>query len=410
MQVFLVGGAVRDYLLGYPPGDRDWVVVGGTPEALLAQGFKPVGKDFPVFLHPTSQEEYALARTERKTAPGYQGFAFNTGCGVTLEEDLSRRDLTLNAMAQDAEGRLIDPFGGADDIRNKQLRHVSPAFAEDPVRILRLARFAARYAHLGFVVAPSTLALAKNMVQAGEVDHLVAERVWQECARALSETTPSVFFEVLRRCGALKVIMPELDALFGVPQTAKYHPEIDTGIHTLLSLQQACLLSTNPQVRWATLLHDLGKAKTPAEVLPSHHGHEKCSLPLVNQLCRRLNVPNDWRNLALKVAEYHTHCHRAFDLNPKTLLKLFNHLDVWRKPSLLVDFCMACEADAKGRTGLEHTPYPQAAYLQQAFAAAKTVDVAKLMAEGFSGAQLGQAIARQRLAQLQAFKQNTSGG
>ncbi len=404
MQIYLVGGAVRDQLLGREVHEQDWVVVGAEPQDLLRLGYSQVGNDFPVFLHPDSKEEYALARKERKTAPGYTGFNFDTASNVTLEEDLLRRDLTINAMARDAAGEVIDPYGGRLDLDARLLRHVSPAFAEDPVRILRIARFAARYHHLGFTVADETQQLMQSMVAAGEVNHLVAERVWKECSRALDEQDAEVFFTVLRDCGALKIIMPEIDALFGVPQRAEYHPEIDTGIHTLMSLQQACLLSTARDVRFATLLHDLGKAETPAELLPRHHQHEIRSLPLIKQFCARLAVPNDLRDLALGVAEFHTHCHRAFELTPKALLKLFNRLDVLRRPQKLAAFCLCCEADARGRTGFEGRDYPQGEYLQRAFAACKTVDTQALITQGFEGAALGEAIAAQRLAQLKIFK------
>ncbi|HEY0721228.1 MAG TPA: multifunctional CCA addition/repair protein, partial [Gammaproteobacteria bacterium] len=332
MQIYLVGGAVRDKLLGVEPRDRDWVVVGATPAEMLAQGYRPVGKDFPVFIHPETGEEYALARTERKTAPGYHGFEFHADPAVTLEEDLRRRDLTINAMAMDGAGNLIDPFGGAEDLRNGRLRHVSPAFAEDPVRILRLARYAARYAHWGFRVAHATHALMKQMVENGEVDALVAERVWQEMENALGEPTPSRFFEVLRNCGALARILPELEALFGVPQPKHHHPEVDTGLHTLLVLDQAARLSTDTRVRFAALVHDLGKGTTPREEWPKHIAHEHRGVELVNALCERLHIPNDYRELAQIVTRYHGVYHRVEELRASTLHDTLEAVDAFRRP------------------------------------------------------------------------------
>ena len=312
MKIYLVGGAVRDRLLDYPVSERDWLVVGAAPETLLAQGYKPVGKDFPVFLHPETHDEYALARTERKTAPGYKGFSIDANPLVTLEEDLLRRDLTINAMAIGDDGVLIDPFHGQRDLQNRILRHVSPAFSEDPVRILRVARFAARYAHLGFTVADETRQLMRGMVQSGEADHLVPERVWAELNKALREATPAAFFQALKDCRALAVIFPEIDALFGVPQPPKYHPEIDTGEHSLMALTEAARLSTKPEVRLAALLHDLGKAVTAPDCWPSHHGHERKGLPILERFCQRLRVPKSVKTLCAHVMEYHTHCHRVF--------------------------------------------------------------------------------------------------
>ncbi|MCV6614942.1 MAG: multifunctional CCA addition/repair protein [Cellvibrionaceae bacterium] len=398
MQIFLVGGAVRDQLLGQPPGDRDWVIVGAKAEDitdLLAQGYRQVGKDFPVFLHPDSNEEYALARLERKTGPGYQGFSVTTE-GVSLEEDLSRRDLSINAMAKDKDGNIIDPYGGREDLQAGLLRHVSPAFSEDPVRILRLARFAARYAHKGFTVAPETMTLMSEMVAAGEVDYLVAERVWKETERALSEPSPRQFFEVLRQCGALKVIMPELDALFGVPQRADHHPEIDTGLHSLMVLEQACKLSPKTSVRLAALIHDLGKAKTPADILPRHIGHERRSLPLIKKFCQRLRLPKQHSQLALHVAEYHTHCHRATELKGSTLAKLLKTLDAYRRPEQFEDFLLCCQADSCGRTGFEQRPYPQADYLRGALALANSISAKHIQAQGFSGKEIGEQLQAQR--------------
>lgn len=366
MKHYLVGGAVRDEMLGLPVIDRDWVVVGSTPDDMLAAGYKSVGKDFPVFLHPTTHEEYALARVERKTGPGYHGFEFTTDASVTLEEDLSRRDLTINAMAKRDSGELVDPFNGKSDLDARQLRHVSHAFVEDPVRVLRVARFMARLSHLGFTVADETVELMQSMVTAGEVNNLVAERVWQEMHGALQATSPAAFFQTLRQCGALAVILPEVEALFGVPQPAQWHPEIDSGQHTLMVLDQSVLLSPCIEVRFAAVCHDLGKATTPAEKLPSHHGHEKRGALIAEALCERLRVPRKARDLAVMSARYHTHCHRAMELNASTLAKLLQSLDVVRKPDRFQQFLMVCEADARGRLGFEKTPYPQAQYLSQA--------------------------------------------
>jgi len=405
MEIFLVGGAVRDKLLGVKVKEKDWVVVGATPETLIALGYKAVGKDFPVFLHPQTREEYALARTERKTAPGYTGFQFYAAPDVTLEQDLIRRDLTINAIAEDAHGNLIDPYRGQEDLDNRVLRHVSPAFAEDPVRILRLARFAARFHYLGFTVAQETLDLMRNMVTAGEVDHLVPERVWKEMHRALLEKTPDVFFSTLRNCGALARLMPELDCLFGVPQRPEFHPEIDTGVHTLLSLQQICKLSRASHVRLATLLHDLGKGATPKEELPRHHGHEQRSLPLIREFCQRLAVPKIARDLALAVAEYHTHCHRVQELKPTTLVKTLEALDAFRRPDRFAEFLLCCEADARGRTGFEDRPYPQADYFSRALNACTNIKITDLLEQGFEGAELGQKLHQERVQAVQEFQQ-----
>lgn len=406
MEIFLVGGAVRDKLLGHPVKEKDWVVVGATPAELIALGYQPVGKDFPVFLHPQTKEEYALARTERKTAPGYTGFQFHAAPDVTLEQDLIRRDLTINAIAEDQYGNLFDPFNGQVDIQHRLLRHVSPAFAEDPVRILRTARFAARYHHLGFAVAEETLSLMCTMVTNGEVDHLVPERVWKEMSRALLEKNPEVFFTTLRACGALARIMPELDALFGVPQRPEFHPEIDTGVHTLLALQQICKLSRSTHVRVATLLHDLGKGATPKDELPRHHGHEERSLPLVREFCQRLAVPKMARDLALAVAEYHTHCHRVLELQPATLVKTLEALDAFRRPDRFAEFLLCCEADARGRTGFEERPYPQADYFAQALNVCTQIKVTDLLEQGYEGAELGEKLHQERVNAVQQFKQH----
>ena len=404
MEVYLVGGAVRDELLGLPVRERDWCVVGATPDDLVALDYRPVGKDFPVFLHPETGEEYALARTERKVGAGYHGFEFYTDPGVTIEQDLGRRDLTMNAIAKDGNGQLIDPFGGAADIAARQLRHVSDAFAEDPVRILRVARFAARFAGRGFSVADNTLTLMRQMVSAGEADALVAERVWKEAETALGEASPQIFFEVLRDCGALAVVFPEIDALFGVPQPEKWHPEIDCGIHTLMVLEQAARLTPQVDVRFAALVHDLGKAVTPKDVLPRHAGHEKKSARLVREMANRLPVPNALRDLGLLAAEYHTHCHRAFELRPETILRLLEKTDAFRRPARFERFLLACEADSRGRAGFEDRDYPQADYLRNALAVAAGVETADLTGGSVSGAQIGKAISERRLAALRDYK------
>ncbi len=407
MKIYLVGGAVRDKLLHRPVTEKDWVVVGSSPETMQHAGFTPVGKDFPVFLHPQTKEEYALARTERKTGHGYGGFSFYCGQEVTLEDDLIRRDLTINAMAEDEQGQIIDPYHGQQDIADKLLRHVSPAFAEDPVRILRIARFAARYHYLGFRVADETIALMQAMVANGEVDHLVAERVWKETERALGEANPEVFIEVLRACNALARLFPEIDALFGVPQTALHHPEVDTGIHTLLSLQQAVKLGGNTCVRFATLLHDLGKAMTPASEWPRHIAHEERSLPLIKQLCARCAAPKEFKELALLTAQWHTHCHRALELKPATILKVLQATDALRRPDRFEQFLLCCEADARGRTGFESRDYPQADYFRQCLQAAKNIDIATIHAQGLTGLAFGKALDQQRLAQIATLKDTT---
>lgn len=409
MKIYLVGGAVRDKLLGYPFTEKDWVVVGATPEIMQEKGFVPVGKDFPVFLHPQTKEEYALARTERKTGRGYNGFSFYCGTEVTLEDDLIRRDLTINAIAEDEAGNIIDPYGGQADLNNKIFRHVSDAFAEDPVRILRIARFAARYHYLGFHVADETMSLMREMVKNGEVDHLVSERVWKETQRALAEKSPDIFIQILRDCGALAKLFPEIDALFGVPQTATHHPEIDTGIHTLMSLQQAAILSENLSekscLRFATLLHDLGKATTPPSEWPRHIAHEDRSIPLVKKLCDRIAAPKDYKELALMVAQWHTHCHRALELKPATVLKTLQSTDAFRRPDRFKQFLLCCEADARGRTGFEDRDYPQATYFLQALEACQRINAGDVSARGFTGKEFGDEINRLRLAALTAHKE-----
>lgn len=397
MDIYLVGGAVRDTLLGLAVKERDWVVVGATPAELLARGFKPVGKDFPVFLHPETHEEYALARTERKTAPGYTGFVVHAAPRVTLEQDLERRDLTINAMAETPDGRLIDPFGGRRDLQARLLRHVSPAFVEDPVRILRVARFAARLARWNFTVADETLELMKRMVENGEADALVPERIWQELVRALGEDHPARFFEVLRACGALARLFPEIERLYGVPQPPRYHPEVDTGTHTLMVLEQAARLSPDPCVRFAALTHDLGKGETPPEEWPHHHGHERRSVRLVRTLCKRLRAPNDYRDLAVLAARYHGHCHRAAELRPATLLDTLEALDAFRRPQRFEHFLLACEADARGRTGHQQAPYPQAAWMRAARDAAAAVDAGALVENGLRGVAIARELRRRRL-------------
>ncbi|MBS1141521.1 MAG: metal dependent phosphohydrolase [Proteobacteria bacterium] len=406
MQIFIVGGAVRDELLGRPNADRDYVVVGATPEAMLAQGFRPVGKDFPVFLHPKTHDEYALARTERKTGHGYHGFTFHAAADVTLEEDLARRDLTINAMAKADDGSLVDPFNGQHDLSARILRHVGPAFAEDPVRILRIARFAARFSD--FSVAPETLALMRSMVASGEVDHLVAERVWQELAKGLMEKKPSRMFEVLRDCGALARLLPEVDKLFGVPQRADYHPEIDTGIHTMMVVDQSAQRSFVLPVRFAALTHDLGKAETPADILPRHLGHEERSVRLTEKLCSRLRVPNDCRDLALLTARYHGNIHRAADLKASTIVTLFEKTDALRRPERFRQLLDACLCDFTGRLGWENRPYESPQYLLGALAAVTSLNSGEIAAACADKSKIPERI---HAARVRAIKQllNDSG-
>lgn len=404
MQTYLVGGAVRDKLLGRPIKDQDWVVVGSTPEKMLAQGYQSVGADFPVFLHPKTKEEYALARIERKIGVGYTGFSCDASSEVSLEEDLLRRDLTINAMAMDDQGNIIDPYNGQQDLENRLLRHVSDAFVEDPLRVLRVARFAARYHSLGFRIAPETQALMQTITTNGELTTLSAERVWQETARSLMETHPEVYFESLKACGALSVWFPELDIHWERPNPAKWHPEVDTGIHTMRVLQQAVKLSNTLSVRFAALVHDLGKGLTPLQNWPSQQGHEKLGLDAVNTLCDRLKVPNDCRALGLMVSEYHTHVHHAFELKASTVLSILNRCDVWRKPQRFTDFLLACKADTKGRTTFEDSEYKNAEYIWQAYEAAAKVDIKAIVANGYQGKAIKEQTEQQRISVIQAFK------
>ncbi len=398
MQTFLVGGAVRDRLLGLAEVDSDYVVVGATPEQMLAAGYRPVGADFPVFLHPQTNEEHALARTERKSGRGYAGFVFHTGAEVTLEEDLKRRDFTINAMAQDASGVLIDPYGGQRDLDARILRHVSAAFAEDPVRVLRAARLLARYAPLGFTLAPETAQLMRQMVTDGEVDHLVPERVWQETRRALVEARPSVFIRTLRDCGALARLFPEVERLYGVPQRAEYHPEVDTGAHLELVLDLCPQLAPgDDQVAFAALVHDLGKGLTPEDELPKHIQHEERGVAPVRELCARLRVPAEHRDLAVLVCRLHLNMHRFAELKPATVLKMLESLDAWRRPDRTRRFALACEADKRGRLGLSEVPYPQGSLLIAAADAARAVSTASLVEQGLQGPAFGEALRRLRV-------------
>ncbi|SEK19767.1 tRNA nucleotidyltransferase (CCA-adding enzyme) [Kosakonia sacchari] len=404
MKSYLVGGAVRDSLLGLPVKDRDWVVVGATPEEMLNAGYQQVGRDFPVFLHPQSREEYALARTERKSGSGYTGFIVHAAPDVSLEQDLLRRDLTVNALAQDENGHIIDPFNGQHDLRNRILRHVSPAFSEDPLRVLRVARFAARYAHLSFRIADETMSLMRAMTDAGELAHLTTERVWKETENALHARNPQVYFQVLRDCGALKVLFPEIDALFGVPAPAKWHPEIDTGVHTLMTLTMAAMLSPEVDVRFATLCHDLGKALTPKELWPRHHGHGPAGVKLVTGLCQRLRVPNEIRDLAKLVAEFHDLIHTFPILQPKTIVKLFDSIDAWRKPQRVEQIALTSEADVRGRTGFEACDYPQGRLLREAWEVARAVPTKAVIEAGFKGAEVREELTHRRIAALAEWK------
>jgi tRNA nucleotidyltransferase (CCA-adding enzyme) len=404
MQTYLVGGAVRDKLLGRPIKDQDWVVVGSTPEQMLAQGYQAVGADFPVFLHPKTKEEYALARIERKIGAGYNGFSCDASSEVSLEEDLLRRDLTINAMAMDDQGNIIDPYNGQQDLKDKLLRHVSTAFVEDPLRVLRVARFAARYHSLGFRIAPETLTLMQTIVTNGELTTLSAERVWQETARSLLEDHPEIYFENLRACKALAVWFPELNVLWGIPNPPKWHPEIDTGIHTMMVLQQAVKLSDKLTVRFAALVHDLGKGLTEPEKWPSHPGHEKLGLEVINTLCDRLKAPNDCRELGLMVSQYHTHVHQAFELKASTVLGMLNRCDVWRKPQRFTNFLLTCKADASGRTTFEKNEYKNAEYIWQAYEAAAKVDIKAIVAKGYQGKAIKEQTEQQRISLIQAFK------
>ncbi|WP_269913379.1 multifunctional CCA addition/repair protein [Acinetobacter sp. HY1485] len=405
MRVYLVGGAVRDQLLGHPYHEKDYVVVGSTPQKMLDQGYQPVGRDFPVFLHPKTKEEYALARTERKQGQGYHGFEFYTDPSVTLEQDLIRRDLTINAIAQDDAGHLYDPYGGAQDIQNKILRHVSDAFVEDPLRVLRVARFAARYAQYGFVVAEETLALMRTLATSGELECLTPERVWKETSRALMEKHADVYFEVLRQCGALTVLFPEIDALFGVPQRPEYHPEIDCGIHTLMSLQQACQHNYSLDVRFAVLVHDLGKALTPVDVLPRHIMHEQRGIEPVTMLCERFKVPTATKQFALIVCKEHLKCHQAMTLKGGTLWRLLQRLDVLRRPERVIEFIQACECDARGRLGLENRPYPQKDYLLKAMECVRNIK-AKDLPSYVKGPDIGEQLIKKRIYELDQLKRS----
>lgn len=398
--VYLVGGAVRDELLGLPHRERDWVITGCTPEALLAEGYRQVGASFPVFLHPQTGEEYALARTERKQGHGYHGFAVHFHPGVTLEEDLERRDLTINAMARDAEGRLIDPFGGVRDLEARVLRHVSPAFREDPLRVLRAARFAARFAPLGFRVHPATLELMREISGSGELEHLVAERVWTEIASAMAAPEPGQFLQVLRDCGALAVLLPEVDRLFGVSQSPEFHPEIDTGVHVLMTMGEAARDGASPEAVFALLLHDVGKGLTPPSDLPSHQGHEARGVPLVQAVCARLRAPVSFRELSVMVCALHLRAHRLGEMKPAAVMRLIEDADLLRRPDRLDDFLAACAADYRGRKGLEKRPYPQAGRLRTALEAARGMQVRDLAIEGLSGEQIG---ARLREARIEAI-------
>lgn len=401
MQTYLVGGAVRDALLGLKVVDKDWMVVGATPEQMLAQGYEQVGSDFPVFLHPKTKQEYALARTERKSGKGYTGFICYSAPDVTLEQDLMRRDLTINAIAKADDGRLIDPYNGQQDLDNKILRHVSPAFVEDPLRVLRVARFSARFAHLGFTIAPETIALMQEMVVAGELEALTPERVWKEWEKSLSTQSPEVFLTVLRQCGALKVVMPEIDALFGVPQPAQWHPEIDCGIHTLMVAKQAAELSPNKVIRFAAQVHDLGKALSPKDDLPSHKMHCKDGLKPIKALCQRLRVPNDYRDTALMVCAQHTKIHHANEMRPATFVNILDQIDSWRKPERVTQLALCCRADARGRTGHESDTYLQADILLAAFDAALQVDVKPIVAAGFKGKDIKEQLAIHRIAAVE---------
>lgn len=410
MKIYLVGGAVRDQLLGRPVKDRDWVVIGATPQQLCQQGYQQVGKDFPVFLHPDSKEEYALARTERKSGQGYTGFICDFSPDITLEQDLIRRDLTINAIAQDESGKLLDFYGGIDDLKHKILRHISPSFAEDPLRVLRVARFASRYHHLGFSIADETLSLMAQLSQQGELQQLSAERIWLETEKALLEPNPEIYFETLRNIGALTQLFPELDALYGVPNPVQYHPEIDSFVHTMLVLHQSVLLVNNAPalhqgaIRFAALCHDLGKALTPKNLLPRHHGHEKAGIIPTRSLCKRLKVPTYYQELAELTCEYHTHVHKAFELRPETIMKLFNRFDIWRKPQRFQAFLIVCMADTRGRTGFEQQDYPQKDYLWQLYQAAKDVDVQFIIAEGFEKSCIRDELTKRRTQLIQQQK------
>ncbi|SMY37865.1 multifunctional CCA addition/repair protein [Photobacterium andalusiense] len=405
MQTYLVGGAVRDTLLGLPITDQDWVVVGTTPTAMLDLGYEQIGTDFPVFLHPQTKQEYALARTERKSGHGYTGFTCYAAADVTLEQDLLRRDLTINAIAQDQHGQLVDPYHGKHDLEHKILRHVSPAFSEDPLRVLRVARFAARFAHLGFTIAAETMALMQEIVISGELANLTPERVWKEWQKSLSSDDPQIFLTVLRQCGALAVIMPEIDALFGVPQPPKWHPEIDCGIHTLLVAKQAALLSDSTIIRFAAQVHDLGKALSPKDDLPHHKTHCRDGIKPIKQLCQRIKVPNEYRDLALLVCAQHTKIHHAQEMRASTFITIFDQIDGWRKPERIAQLAICCRADARGRQDLEDTLYPQADILIAVFDIAQAVSVKPIIAAGFTGADIKHQLAQSRIAAVDDYLQ-----
>ena len=412
MKVYLVGGAVRDQLLGLPVKDRDWIVVGAAPATLLSLGYQQVGKDFPVFLNPKTKEEYALARTERKSSAGYTGFICDFSPTITLEQDLIRRDLTINAMAQSEDGEIIDPYGGKQDLENRILRHISPAFSEDPLRVLRVARFAARYHSLGFKIASETLALMAELAQSGELQHLTAERVWLETEKALNEKNPEIYFETLHKTGALKVLFPEIDALYGVPNPVKHHPEVDSFIHTMLVLKQAVNLTENnpilnkSAVRFAAICHDLGKALTPQNILPHHYGHEQAGIKPTRALCKRLKVPSYFQELAELTCEFHTHIHKAFELRAETVITLFNRFDVWRKPQRFQEFLQVCLADTRGRTGFENKDYPQIDYINQLLQAANEVDVQQVIADGFEKQEIRNELTKRRILAVKQTKAN----
>ena len=405
MKIYRVGGCVRDRLLKLPVSDIDWVVTGASAEVMLKLGYKPIGKDFPVFLHPETKQEYALARSERKTAPGYHGFEFDTDPSISIEQDLLRRDLTINAMAENEQGEIIDPYGGQSDLKARTLRHVSEAFREDPVRVLRVARFAARYHHLGFTLAPETADLIHQIGESGELDSLVAERVWYEMSRALDESHPEVFFQTLRDCRVLGKLFTEIDALFGVPQTAKHHPEVDTGVHLMMALQKSAELELDNETRFAVLMHDLGKATTALHILPSHHGHEQAGIELVKSFCRRWRVPKAHTELALITTEYHTHVHRALELKDSTLLKLFTNTDIFRKPQRFRKLIQACLADIRGRKNFESVDYPQAEFLNQLGGKLCDADLSEIMQRGLQGKELGEAIHDFRLGLIKQYRQ-----
>ena len=412
MKVYLVGGAVRDQLLGLPVKDRDWIVVGAVPATLLSLGYQQVGKDFPVFLNPKTKEEYALARTERKSSVGYTGFICDFSPTITLEQDLIRRDLTINAMAQSEDGEIIDPYGGKQDLENRILRHISPAFSEDPLRVLRVARFAARYHSLGFKIASETLSLMAELAQSGELQHLTTERVWLETEKALNEKNPEIYFETLHKTGALRVLFPEIDALYGVPNPVKHHPEVDSFIHTMLVLKQAVNLTENnpilnkSAVRFAAICHDLGKALTPQNILPHHYGHEQAGIKPTRSLCKRLKVSSYFQELAELTCEFHTHIHKAFELRAETVITLFNRFDVWRKPQRFQEFLQVCLADTRGRTGFETKDYPQIDYINQLLQAANEVDVQQVIADGFEKQEIRNELTKRRILTVKQTKTN----